>query len=276
MNANNIILTGPPRSGTTLACHLLNKVDNTVALHEPMNLKMFPDPERGLANIDSFYADMRASLLRDGKALSKVADGVIPDNPFESQSDGKRQSTVQKGEVSFDKPLSDDFKLVIKQNAHFTFLLNRLVKIYPCYAIIRNPLSTVASWNSIQAPVSEGNLTVLKGLDPFLHGWLESIPNGVDRQVFLIHKLFEPLAQLDPSHIIRYEDMIDSGGKVLQVIVPEAATLDEELTNQNQNKAYDMELMEEVTIKLNALLDASYRKYYPREQIRACLDRMGS
>jgi hypothetical protein len=36
MSENDVVLTGLPRSGTTLTCHLLNKLPDTVALHEPM------------------------------------------------------------------------------------------------------------------------------------------------------------------------------------------------------------------------------------------------
>jgi len=35
-NPHNIILKEIPRSGTTLVCHLINKLPNFVALHEPM------------------------------------------------------------------------------------------------------------------------------------------------------------------------------------------------------------------------------------------------
>jgi hypothetical protein len=35
-NRHNIVLTGPPRSGTTMSVYLLHKSRNTVALDEPM------------------------------------------------------------------------------------------------------------------------------------------------------------------------------------------------------------------------------------------------
>ena len=41
----DVVLTGPPRSGTTLACHMLNKLPGTVALHEPI-------PPRRFAGLD--------------------------------------------------------------------------------------------------------------------------------------------------------------------------------------------------------------------------------
>ncbi len=35
-NEHNIVLTGPGRSGTTLTCHLLNKLPDTMALAKPL------------------------------------------------------------------------------------------------------------------------------------------------------------------------------------------------------------------------------------------------
>jgi hypothetical protein len=36
----NVVLTGLPRSGTTLVCRLLNKLPDTVALHEPLSWRV--------------------------------------------------------------------------------------------------------------------------------------------------------------------------------------------------------------------------------------------
>ena len=130
----NIILTGPPRSGTTLSCFLLNQLPNTIALHEPMNLGMFQSQEQGLEETQQFFAAMRQSLLTEGKALSKVKAGAIPSNPFGKAEEGKRASLVKKDWIHFEKPLQEDFTLVIKQNAHFTFLLDEL---YLPYLLLR-------------------------------------------------------------------------------------------------------------------------------------------
>ncbi len=262
----NIILTGPPRSGTTLACYLLNKAPDTVALHEPMNLRMFPDPEGGLLSIASFFREMRHSLLTDGTAVAKVAGDKIPDNPFQQVEGGRRQSIVQKGAVFFDKTLSEDFYLVIKQNAHFTFLLDRLREQYPCFAVIRNPVSTIASWNTIQAPVARGNLTVLKTLNPGLYEELERIPGLLDRQVRLAHELFACYLQLGEEQLIRYEQMAESGGAALGRIIPEAAALNETLESKNRNKLYPRQLLDEIKAALLSF-DGAYWAFYSRDEV---------
>ena len=42
VSETDIVLTGVPRSGTTLICYLLNKVPDAIALHEPMAVAEFP------------------------------------------------------------------------------------------------------------------------------------------------------------------------------------------------------------------------------------------
>ncbi|MEQ8705796.1 MAG: hypothetical protein RIC19_17850 [Phaeodactylibacter sp.] len=263
----NIILTGPPRSGTTLSCFLLNQLSNTIALHEPMNLQLFKSQEQGLEETGRFFTAMRESLLKEGKALSKVKAGAIPSNPFGKADHGKRASTVQKGWIHFDKPLSPDFSLIIKQNAHFTFLLEPLNLLYPVYAIIRNPVSTIASWNTIQAPVSKGNLTVLKGLRPSLYQELEQIPDLLDRQVRLLHELYLPLRLLRKEQIISYESIIESDGAVLDSIVPNQGQIKHALESKNRNALYDDQLRGQITERLLELKGA-YLNYYTEEQLK--------
>jgi hypothetical protein len=71
----NVVLMGLPRSGTTLACHLLNKLPDTVALAEPISPGKFadrlPDYEAVCDGIEESYGRMRRMALRDGKVISK-------------------------------------------------------------------------------------------------------------------------------------------------------------------------------------------------------------
>ena len=247
----DIILTGPPRSGTTLACFLLNKVPDTVALHEPMNLEMFSNPDAGLNSICTFFPEMRKSLIEDKLALSKVSQGSIPANPFGGDSGSKgRSSIVKKEYVKFDKPLSADFKLIIKHNGHFTFLLPELQDHFPVYILIRNPVATIASWNSVNAPVAEGNLRVLKYLDPELFNTLNKIPDIITRQVTLLDFMYRKYQTATQATILRYEDIITSHGSSLSVISESAKLLSHPLENKNFNPLYDANLIDKIKAKL--------------------------
>ncbi len=262
----NIILTGPPRSGTTLTCFLLNKVPNTIALHEPMNLQMFANVNAGISSVQSFFPEMRKSLLESGLALSKGSLGSIPANPFGDKGEKGRASIVKKELVHFDKPLSADFKLIIKHNGHFTYLLPELQELYPIYIIIRNPLATIASWNSVEAPVADGNLRVLQTLNPELFGTLNTISDIVSRQVALLDTMYSRYEATTKATIIRYEDIIASSGRALQVVSEAAKTLSEPLENKNSNPLYDSHLIDEIKVKLLNHKGA-YLNYYSSSSI---------
>ena len=97
MYANDIMLTGLPRSGTTLVCHLLNKLPDTVALAEPMKVGRFaklPTRRAILDAIVGFAAQQRESLLTRGMAFSKHHEGSVPDNFYEAArgADGLRRT----------------------------------------------------------------------------------------------------------------------------------------------------------------------------------------
>ena len=174
-----MLITGTPRSGTTLTCHLLNKLPDTVALHEPMRVKAFESLGRDeiVEEIGRFCDEQRSSLRRRGRAISKNVDGVVPDNPIgEGRSeDGLRKRLVSKGEIVVDKPLSADFMLVIKHNSAFTAVLESLVGRFPVYGVIRNPLATLASWSSVEFSASSGYARAAERLDPELKARLAAI-----------------------------------------------------------------------------------------------------
>jgi hypothetical protein len=263
---NDIILTGPPRSGTTLACYLLNKFPETIALHEPMNLQMFPDKIYGLKAVQRFFSEMRKFLLEKGMAISKVSEGAIPTNPFGDKGEKGRDSIVKKDFIFFDKPLSADFKLIIKHNAHFTFLLPELQDYFPVYIIIRHPLATIASWNSVKAPVSQGNLKVLETLDPALFKYLNSVPDLITRQVILLDKMYQAYLSATKAVYIRYEDIISSNGNALKVINNFTEINKENLESKNKNPLYDSSLIKKTK---EQLLEAkgAYLQFYSAKSI---------
>lgn len=264
----DIILTGPPRSGTTLACFLLNKLPQTVALHEPMRLSMFATPQKGLESVMAFFPEMRRSLLTEGKALSRISKNEIPDNPFPREASQNRKSIVRKDWVQFQKPLDLGFDLILKHNAHFTFTLTLLQPHFLCYALIRNPIAVIASWNTIDAPVAEGRLNVLPGLRPDLHARLMDVDDVLDRQVMLLHFLFEAYEVLPVDAILRYEDLIASGGKVLAAITPKAGELNENLENKNKSSIYNLAKTGEIKARL-LNFEGAYLRYYPKEVLEA-------
>ena len=268
----DIILTGIARSGTTLSCSLLNKLPQCVALHEPMNpaeLVGLDFPDAYLARVASFFAEQRVSLLGSGTAVSKARDGRVPDNPFGSApaTAGLRPSTVKNQEVHFEKRLRPDFRLVVKHPNFFTATLTTLLTRYACYAIVRNPLAALLSWHSIQAPVNDGHLPYGEAFDAGLKTDLAAEPDRLGRQLIILKWYYSRYATLLPrDHVIRYEELVSSGGRALAVIDPDAAALVEPLESRNTSKLYDAGLVRRLA---DPLLDdeSIYGGFYDRADV---------
>ena len=292
MNESDVILTGVPRSGTTLVCHLLNKLPDTVALHEPIpwaQLVRMRDHQVACDEIARFFEQSRASLLTEGVAFSKHVRGRVPDNPksdypllfrlLPSRSLGRRflgRSVLRKsreswGRIEVTKELPSDFLLCIKHNAFFTALLETLSRRYRCYATVRNPLAVLASWNSIDFNARNGHVPAAEQLDLFLALELARIDDRMERQLYVLSWFFEKFhAILPPENVMRYEDIVASGGKALKGITQRAAQLDETLENRNKSRLYNRQLMRTLGEKL-LRTEGAFWEFYSRTEVERLL-----
>jgi hypothetical protein len=199
-----------PRSGTNLACALLNECPQTVALAEPLQLERHGDRERAVREIGEFIGQIRHRLLREGVADTIHVGGAIPDNWVEEPRAGGalRHARVERGPVRFDKPLSEDFRLVVKHPGEFSALADLLDRRYPLIALIRHPLAVLASWQTVDLPVRQGHMPVAEAFDPELASLLAGVPDRLERQVALMGWLLSRYAAFEPGQVLRYEDMI--------------------------------------------------------------------
>ncbi len=260
MSANaerNVLITGIPRSGTTLVCSLLNKVPEVVALHEPMDVWEFSKCRDAAAlaeTIKNFCVDARESLREHGFAISKHVSGEIRDNAAGDQVDqgGTRSRRTEHGKIFIDKPLSKNFTLAIKHPLAFTALLEPLSKHFECFAVIRNPLATLASWNSLDwLKVKKGHAPVAEKLDPDLARKLGNESDAIERQVQILEWSYDRYRRLLPGeNVIKYEDLIATRARELARFFPAAAELNEDLVSKNLNKYYDRSLMTDLGQRL--------------------------
>lgn len=269
-----IILTGLPRSGTTLTCHLLNKLPNSVALHEPLVPLDLASYERSdlVEVILEYFSAQRNQILQTGTAVSKSFGGQVPDNPMAGFDPitGKRIRVLDGRLVQIDKQLTSDFCLAIKQPAFFTAILRDLVSAnsFNCFAIIRNPLAVLLSWNSVEMPVSRGRVPAAEAFAPELKQQLDLIPDLYDRQVFLLNWFFQQyLTYLPTKQILFYEATIQTAGRSLAVINPLASELTEALYSKNNNSLYNAQLKQALLEKLLNKTEGAFWSFYTKEQV---------
>lgn len=271
----DILLAGLPRSGTTMTCHLLNAVPNSVALHEPLRPgEMAGLPPRAIdERIAAFFTAQREQILRSRTATSKSYRRGVPTNPVgDRMEDGSRRRIIDGKEIDVGNVDRRDFTLLIKHPSFFTAALPDLAGSFECYAIVRNPLAVLLSWRNTEMAVSRGRVPAAEAFDAALAANLDAREEALDRQLLLLDYFFDRFATFLPDRTIRYEDIVASRGSELSRIVPAAASLRSDLESRNllafstDGRAFE----------LGAALagrDGPHRRFYPPEDI---LDLLGS
>lgn len=271
--ARDLILTGIPRGGTTLCCDLLGRAADTVALVEPILVHLLPtDHSAAVTEVAAFFQSARKRLLEEGVAPSQQVAGHSPDNFFDSECDasGARLRKASLGDVVVGKPLSAQFNLLIKHNAAFTALLPSLKAQFECVAIVRNPLSVLASWNSVALPVAQGRLPAGERFDAALAARLDAQADVLQRQLILLDWLFTQFVQhLPRSRLVRYEDIIASDGAALATVcgitAPERA-----LQSRNASKLYNLQACQRYAQQLQQC-EGAWRSVYSDAQVQQAL-----
>jgi hypothetical protein len=274
MKAEDLVITGIPRSGTTLTCHLLNKLPNVVALHEPMRPKEMVglDGDSIVDKTREFFVTQRRSILESGVAVSKSVNGAVPDNSVGDRDNaGSRKQLVNGRTIAIAKPLTKEFTLGIKHPVFFTAMLESVNKYFRCVAVIRNPLSVLLSWNSVTFPVSQGRTPVGEAFDPKLAALLREERDRTSRQLILLAWFYERyLRVLSPQQVIRYEDIVASNGKALAVVMRAASDLNESLSSRNENRLYDPSIKQGIAARLLGSSGA-YWEFYSRHDVTQLL-----
>lgn len=213
-------------------------------------------------------------ILMRKTAISKHIDGEVPDNVYEGARSGNEprpHASKEKGEIAVNKDLTQDFYLFIKHPAMFTALLPVLKRRFSCYAIVRNPLSILASWNSVDHNVRDGHAPAAERYDEELKEALASTDDRIERQLRLLSWFFGRYeGALPPGHIVRYEEIVATGGRALSAVVPGAGALDEPLESKNLNEAYGRDEMRLLGKRLLER-EGAYWGYYSRESVEELL-----
>lgn len=267
------VLTGVPRSGTTLATHLLNGLHDVVALSEPLRppeLMAATSRHQLLDRIEDFFEDQRRSAIEVGAVESKLVHGRDPDNYVEDTEDGApRRDLAKRGRLALDREVTEGVHIVVKDLALCTALLDPLRHRFDVTAIVRNPVAILASWDTVAMPVRDGH-------SPHAEWFCEDLARQLlvddrrERQLRLLDWWFAQYAGILPDdRVLRYEDLISSGGRCLQIIVPQASDLDVDLQTRNDNAAYAPVDRDELAKLVLDRGSAAWWHYYARDEVEA-------
>jgi len=275
------LLTGLPRGGTTLVCELLNRLPDVLALDEPMDPNRLVaeatskdgrtiDPGLLLSGIERFAAAQRRSILERGVALTLHVEGRVLGARVSDErgEDGARVAMGVRSEIPVEHPASSDFMLVIKHPVAFTALLEILRGHFDVFAVVRNPLAVLASWESVPFAQREGRLGLRAIFAPALCERLAATADRLERQLILLDWFFERYATLLPGErIIRYEDVVRTRGGALVPIAAGARALGVPLQGRNLASVYDRAHMRKAGERLLER-DGAWLSFYSRDEVQ--------
>ncbi len=274
------LLTGIPRSGSSLACRLAGQLPDFVALSEPMARDEFrglATPSEAMATIERFARRTRRRVMTRRRANTVQVDGRLADNVVVANAvDGLRRRQAAQAEIDIDKPLSEGFSLLIKHNASFAALLPQLTPAFRCIGLVRNPLAALASWQTVDLPVNRGWIPAGEQFDPVLHKTLDCDPDTLSRQLTIINWFFARYGdELAAERILRYEDLVASSGRALFGMLGHAQAKAVPLTSRNDHAVYRSADIDRL---LAALLDSggAWTRFYSRTDCEAVAERLAS
>jgi hypothetical protein len=235
------VITGIPRSGTSLLCRLLDDQENSVAINEPSEAITGVGVRRYPAFLLELYARTRAEILSGRPIRNKVTGGRVR---TDTRGGANRSELYQ--------PLvqSPEFLLGTKDTLQYLSRLDtfrRALKGMPVLVCIRDPVNTIASWTRSFEHLANADVSALLALkalgsprrsDAPTLAAMRTCSDVRERRALLWRYLATIVARnRDWISVIKYEDLTTDTSGLLSTIV---GMLDP--TRASQNVVLDVDI----------------------------------
>lgn len=219
------LITGIPRSGTSLLCRLLDDLPGQVVLNEPAEI--FSALERAPRpwGMPTLYRDWRRRILAHEPIENKVVAGQIVDDT--AVTDVRVPHVADAG--------GDDFTLWTKNTLAYSARLPQLADVMPgavVVACVRHPFDTIASWIGTFPHLRDADvdrfplggpadtlLSEQQRRDLAAIGACADLPRR--RALLWRHLAGVLLARRRDLHIVRYEDLTAApSGQLNRILGP--------------------------------------------------------
>ena len=268
------LLTGVPRSGTTLCCKLLNNAENVIALHEPIDPVKINSIEKTQATTEVVgeIRRIKHALLTGAAFEHGDKNNLVLDNPINTTTSTQlRELKAKRGLITL-PPQHANTQLFIKQNAMFAALASQLKHEFTLTAIIRNPMNVFASWFTVNLPVNQGRIPGGEKFDTSFAKQLAMQPNVLDKQIAIYHWFVQQFIKAR-LNVVKYEDIINTNGNALYTACELNAVPVQPLSTKlsKPQKQTDIAFLRLAANKLDYDLIG---KYYRRIDINNALDEL--
>lgn len=216
----DFLITGFPRSGTSLLCNILNKTSEVIVINEPQEVFAALKDDAQALGIGLLYRKLRTHIATGKGVQNKVDENgdVIEDTRF---NDVRRHYLPDVH--------SPTFKLATKNPLAYLTRLRLLCDAYPLMpkiVMIRHPLDLISSWKASFEHLNQVDLSVIPFAsedDPLLDGTQRNMLSVLRSETYLPVKralYFNYLAEMisrdkEQVHVVRYEDLTSNPEQVL-------------------------------------------------------------
>jgi hypothetical protein len=270
----DLIITGIPRSGTSLATAIIDRAPDAFCLSEPVHhlalMRAACDATDFVTRLGQEFSAVRNTILRGGAVLDwRHADGSAVTNHFADAELGRRREPMGSwGGIS--RPgLSRNFTLGVKHNALYTAALPEIVRRgrFRVVAIVRDPVAVLMSWRTLDVPVSAGRLPAAERFWPEMAILTRSDMDLVEKQIRIVDLFCCRFAECaDALAIVPYEMFVAAPERLLASAgvrsAPSYPSIHQRLTDRGEDAAAQ-DLIARIRRLAAAGLLPGISRYYP-------------
>lgn len=220
MHRRNIIITGIPRSGTTLLTALMDSSPDTVALNEPKwqydwareNRRHSPPEEFAKWLVGDFIMTRRKLLKGIPLPERRAPDGAPVTDYYRIDPETGAMEDTFKTIPFVRSGLTPEFRLAMKHNGLYFGVMQQIIEteMFDICAIIRHPVQVIASWNRAPIPLSRGTIPGAVLYWGEMHRLTRSPVGVLEKQVRMYDLLCKRLHYFrNHVTVVRYEELVD-------------------------------------------------------------------
>jgi hypothetical protein len=230
----NLILTGVPRSGTTLAAAIIDQAPDCLCLSEPdRHVQLMREAANAadfVASLTQEFDNIRHTILGGGSVSDRRRHDGAPITDYFTDALSNRRREAAFTICNITRPgLSMDFVLGVKHNALYSAVLPEIIASarFRIVAMIRDPVAVVMSWRSLDLPISRGRLPAGERFWPELASLCRAELELTEKQIRICDLLFGRfLRWADRVAILRYDELVSDPVQLLRASgVPEVGAL---------------------------------------------------
>lgn len=227
--ADNVIITGIPRSGTTLLTAMIDSMPDSVALNEPRWQYDWAAANNQTSKPEDFARWLVGDFTLNRQKLVKgtpiperrMTDGTAVTNYYRPDPEKKHVGQTFQVIPFTRAGLSENCTLAMKHNGLYLGALREIVDTgaFKTIAIIRHPVGVISSWNNVPIPLGQGKMPGAVVFWHKMHEVTSAHTDMLEKQVRMYDLVCQRLYNLrDKIHIVKYEDVLDNPSMIEDIV----------------------------------------------------------